>query len=158
MLDPDPVDAERQVTAARVAREGAARWRGPGRTADGAAVDVLANVQDGASAREAAVGQAQGVGLFRTELCFLAALREPTVEEQAQAYAEVFEAFRGRKVVLRTLDAGSDKPLAFAGVPDEANPALGVRGLRSSLDDPGLLDRQLDAVALAAAPHGPAPG
>ena len=59
----------------------------------------------------------------------------------------MFEAFRGRKVVLRTLDAGSDKPLAFAGVPDEANPALGVRGLRSSLDDPGLLDRQLDASA-----------
>lgn len=56
----------------------------------------------------------------------------------------------GRKVVVRTLDAWSDKPLAFTGMPDEANPALGVRGLRLSLDDPGLLDRQLGAVALAA--------
>ena len=52
--------------------------------------------------------------------------------------------------MLRTLDAGSDKPLAFATLPDEANPALGVRGLRIARRDPGMLDRQLDAVAEAA--------
>ena len=75
---------------------------------------------------------------------------EPSVEEQAKGYAAVFEAFAGRKVVLRTLDAGSDKPLAFATLPDEANPALGVRGLRIARLDPGLLERQLDAVAEAA--------
>ena len=75
---------------------------------------------------------------------------EPSVEEQAAGYAAVFEAFAGRKVVLRTLDAGSDKPLAFATLPDEANPALGVRGLRIARLDPGLLERQLDAVAEAA--------
>ena len=62
----------------------------------------------------------------------------------------MFAAFAGRKVVLRTLDAGSDKPLTFATLPDEANPALGVRGLRIARRDPGLLDRQLDAVAEAA--------
>ena len=55
---------------------------------------------------------------------------EPTVDEQAQIYGEVLEAFPGRKVVIRTLDAGSDKPLKFAGHPEEANPALGVRGIR----------------------------
>ena len=134
-----------------------ARWSGPGRTADGHAVEVLANVQDGAGARTAAGTAAGGVGLFRTELCFLSVEREPTVEEQAAVYAEVLEAFAGRKVVLRTLDAGSDKPLAFVGMPDEANPALGVRGLRLALSDPGLLDRQLDAVALAAARTGSSP-
>jgi phosphotransferase system enzyme I (PtsI) len=90
------------------------------------------------------------VGLFRTELSFLGHASEPSVEEQAAGYAEVFEAFEGRKVVLRTLDAGSDKPLAFATLPDEANPALGVRGLRIARRDPGMLDRQLDAVAEAA--------
>jgi phosphotransferase system enzyme I (PtsI) len=69
----------------------------------------------------------------------------------------VFEAFPGGKVVLRTLDAGSDKPLAFATPPDEANPALGVRGLRIARRDPGLLTRQLDAVAEAARATGSVP-
>ena len=69
----------------------------------------------------------------------------------------MFEAFAGRKVVLRTLDAGSDKPLAFATLPDEANPALGVRGLRIARRDPGLLERQLDAVAEAARRTGSTP-
>ena len=89
----------------------------------------------------------RGSGCFRTELSFLGHGEEPSVEEQAAGYAAVFEAFAGRKVVLRTLDAGSDKPLAFATLPDEANPALGVRGLRIARRDPGLLERQLDAVA-----------
>ena len=150
VLEPAVEEAERAVADARALRDAVARWRGPGRTADGASVEVLANVQDGAGARAAADTAAQGVGLFRTELCFLGAEKEPTVEEQARIYAEVLEAFAGRKVVVRTLDAGSDKPLAFAGMPDESNPALGVRGLRIALSDPGILDRQLDAIALAA--------
>jgi phosphoenolpyruvate-protein phosphotransferase (PTS system enzyme I) len=69
----------------------------------------------------------------------------------------VFAAFPNGKVVLRTLDAGSDKPLAFATPPDEANPALGVRGLRTARRDPGLLVHQLDAVAQAARATGAQP-
>lgn len=118
---------------------------------------MLANVQDGAGARAAAAAFAEGVGLLRTELAFLGHAEEPSVEEQARHYAEVFAAFEGRKVVLRTLDAGSDKPLAFATLPDEPNPALGVRGLRIARRDPGLLHRQLDAVAQAARETGSAP-
>ena len=156
-LDPDPVTAQASVDEARTHAEAVARWRGPGRTADGHAVQVLANVQDGAGARTAAATEAEGVGLFRTELCFLSVDREPTVEEQADIYGEVLQAFAGRKVVVRTLDAGSDKPLAFAGMPDEANPALGVRGLRIAFSDPGILDRQLDAIALAAERTGQSP-
>jgi phosphotransferase system enzyme I (PtsI) len=93
-----------------------------------------------------------GIGLFRTELCFLDRDQEPTVEEQAAIYSAVLEPFagEGQHVVVRTLDAGSDKPIAFATHPDEENPALGVRGLRLSYADPGLLHRQLDAVAIAA--------
>ena len=73
------------------------------------------------------------------------------MEEQADLYAEVLAAFgEGRNVVIRTLDAGSDKPLVFATHAGEENPALGVRGLRLSFGNPGLLERQLDAVALAA--------
>ena len=97
-------------------------------------------MQDGAAARAARETPADGVGLFRTELCFLNTDTEPTVAEQADIYAEVLEAFAGLKVVIRTLDAGSDKPLKFAGHPDEANPALGVRGIRIAENNPGLLD------------------
>ncbi|PRC50151.1 phosphoenolpyruvate--protein phosphotransferase, partial [Mycobacterium sp. ITM-2017-0098] len=98
----------------------AAKWSGPGTTADGHAVAVLANVQDGAAARAASETPAEGIGLFRTELCFLNTETEPTVDEQAAIYSEVLEAFADKKVVVRTLDAGSDKPLKFAGHPDEA--------------------------------------
>jgi phosphoenolpyruvate-protein phosphotransferase (PTS system enzyme I) len=149
-VEPDRADALARVDAARIAAEALAGYAGPATTRDGHAVQVLANVQDGAGARAAAAVHAEGVGLLRTELSFLGHAQEPSVEEQAKGYAEVFEAFAGRKVVLRTLDAGSDKPLAFATLPDEANPALGVRGLRIARLDPGLLERQLDAVAEAA--------
>src|SRR3954468_21794708 len=156
-VDPDPVEARARVAAAHVAAEALAGYEGPATTRDGYAVQVLANVQDGAGARTAVAAHAEGVGLLRTELSFLGHAQEPSVEEQAKGYAEVFEAFAGRKVVLRTLDAGSDKPLAFATLPDEAHPAPGVRGLRIARRDPGLLERQLDAVALAARETGSTP-
>jgi phosphotransferase system enzyme I (PtsI) len=149
-VDPDPTAATARVEAAQAERARTASWKGPGRTSDGHAVEILANVQDGAGARTAASSPVEGVGLFRTELCFLGRATEPSVDEQADVYAEVFEAFAGRKVVVRTLDAGSDKPLAFATAPDEPNPALGVRGLRVGMEHPQMLDRQLDAIAAAA--------
>jgi phosphotransferase system enzyme I (PtsI) len=145
------------VAAAQAAAALLAGYRGPGTTRDGHRVQVLANVQDGPGAQAAAAAHAEGVGLLRTELAFFGRTEEPSVEEQAQIYAGVFEAFPEGKVVLRTLDAGSDKPLAFATPPDEANPALGVRGLRVARRDPGLLTRQLDAVAEAARRTGSSP-
>ncbi len=150
VIDPEPDVARERTEAADRAREAAASWRGPGATSDGHPVDILANVQDGAGARKAAETKVQGVGLFRTELCFLDRDVEPTVEQQAEIYREVFSAMGERKVVIRTLDAGSDKPLGFATIKDEPNPALGVRGMRLGLRDEGLMDRQLDAIALAA--------
>ncbi|MFD2092908.1 phosphoenolpyruvate--protein phosphotransferase [Blastococcus deserti] len=156
-VNPAPEQARSRVEDARLAAEALAGYEGPGRTRDGHVVQVLANVQDGAGARAAVAAHAEGVGLFRTELAFLGRAQEPSVEEQAAGYAEVLAAFPGRKVVVRTLDAGSDKPLAFATPPDEANPALGVRGLRVARRDPGLLERQLDAIAEAAARTGSTP-
>ena len=156
-VDAEPEEARTRVEAARLAAEALAGYTGPGRTRDGHVVAILANVQDGAGARAAADAHAEGVGLFRTELAFLGHAQEPPVEEQATGYAEVLAAFSGRKVVVRTLDAGSDKPLAFATAPDEANPALGVRGLRVARRNPGLLERQLDAIAEAASRTGTTP-
>ncbi|ORB62243.1 phosphoenolpyruvate--protein phosphotransferase [Mycolicibacterium tusciae] len=148
-VTPDSAAAGEAVEAARRDAERAAGWSGPGATSDGHAVAVLANVQDGAAARAARDTAAEGIGLFRTELCFLNRETEPSVEEQTDIYAEVLDAFAGHKVVVRTLDAGSDKPLKFADHPNEANPALGVRGIRVAGINPALLDRQLEAIAAA---------
>jgi phosphoenolpyruvate-protein phosphotransferase (PTS system enzyme I) len=154
-VEPDPDTSEERVRADKEARASLASWSGPGRTADGTAVKILANVADGESARSASGAPVEGVGLFRTELCFLNRKEEPSVEEQASIYGEVLDAFRDdRYVVVRTLDAGSDKPVAFATLEGEENPALGVRGLRLSFSNPALLDRQLDGIALAAQQTG----
>ena len=154
-VEPDPDTSEERVRADREARASLSNWSGPGETADGTKVKILANVADGESARSAAGAPVEGVGLFRTELCFLNRKEEPSVEEQAAIYGEVLDAFRDdRYVVVRTLDAGSDKPVAFATLEGEENPALGVRGLRLSFSNPALLDRQLDAIALAAQQTG----
>ncbi|MBY6410983.1 phosphoenolpyruvate--protein phosphotransferase [Rhodococcus sp. BP-252] len=157
VLDPNADDAARLVADAKAELARVSGWSGPGATADGHPVDILANVQDGAGARAARSSAADGVGLFRTELCFLDRDAEPTVDEQAAIYGEVLEAFAGHKVVVRTLDAGSDKPLRFANHADEANPALGVRGIRIAEQDRGILYRQLDGIAAAAKATGSNP-
>lgn len=156
-VSPDATSAARTVEESRRDAHRIAQWTGPGRTADGHPVAVLANVQDGAAARTARQTPAEGVGLFRTEMCFLNRDTEPSVDEQARIYGEVLTAFQGAKVVIRTLDAGSDKPLKFAGHRDEANPALGVRGVRISFGNPGLLSRQLEAIAAAGQATGTDP-
>lgn len=150
-VDPDPGAAAARVTRDREERAALADWTGPGRTADDHPVKLLANVADTESARLAAAAPVAGVGLFRTELCFLNRDSEPGVDEQADIYAGVLRPYAdGRSVVVRTLDAGSDKPISFACKADEDNPALGVRGYRLCVGNPGLLERQLDAVAAAA--------
>lgn len=146
-------DAETSTKAVAEYRERAARvaqWRGPAKTKDGHSVQLLANVADGNAARIASESQAEGIGLYRTELSFLSASEEPSVEEQAKIYGKVFKAFPESKVVVRTLDAGSDKPISYATLSSEENPALGVRGLRIARDNEALLIRQLDAIAQAA--------
>ncbi|WP_435157518.1 phosphoenolpyruvate--protein phosphotransferase [Amycolatopsis sacchari] len=133
---------------------GPAEWNGTGTTSDGHLVKVLGNVGKPADARAAAEAGAEGVGLFRTEFCYLDAADEPSVADQRAAYAAVLTPFAGKPVVVRTLDAGADKPLAFLSPEDEPNPALGVRGLRVAFDRPEVLDRQLEAIAGAAQDSG----
>ncbi|MFC4005280.1 phosphoenolpyruvate--protein phosphotransferase [Prauserella oleivorans] len=148
----EAVDPSAPVVTATAA--GAAEWSGTGVTADGHRVKVLANVGAPTDARAAAEAGAEGVGLFRTEFCYLDADDEPTIEQQRAAYAAVLEPFRGKPVIVRTLDAGADKPLAFLDPEVEPNPALGVRGVRVAFDRTGVLDRQLEAIAGAAADSG----
>jgi phosphotransferase system enzyme I (PtsI) len=147
----DPAEDVLARVAARAATRAAVpEPTGPGRTADGAPVALLVNVGTVADAIVAATVPSEGIGLFRTEVLYLGRNTAPPVKEQVEAYRTVFEAFAGRKVVVRTLDAGADKPLPFVRHADEANPALGVRGLRVTRQQPELLTDQLTAIAEAA--------
>ncbi|SDK58832.1 phosphotransferase system, enzyme I, PtsI [Lentzea albidocapillata subsp. violacea] len=145
-------ESDGKVRAAGTGKK--AEWNGVGVLKDGLRVKVLGNVGSPADALAAAQAGAEGVGLFRTEFCFLDAAEEPTIAEQTAAYEAVLAPFKGKPVVVRTLDAGADKPLAFLNPDPEPNPAMGVRGLRVAFDRPEILDRQLEAIALAAASSG----
>ncbi|ASO23163.1 phosphotransferase system enzyme I (PtsI) [Actinoalloteichus hoggarensis] len=144
-----------EIVVRAVERAAEPSWSGPGRTSDGEPIPLLANVGSAADTAAAVSAGAEGVGLFRTEFCYLDAEDEPAEQAQRAAYTEVLAAFAGLPVVVRTLDAGSDKPLPFlTGSTAEPNPALGVRGLRIGREAVGVLDRQLAAIAGAAADSG----
>lgn len=150
----DPGRTEGDLVAAWRASSGRLQsFSGPCLLSDGHRIPLRANVGDGAQARAAAAAGAEGVGLLRTEFCFLDRDTEPSVEEQTEAYGEVFAVFDDHKVVVRTLDAGADKPLPFLTDSQEPNPALGVRGFRTSRRAMGVLQRQLEAIAAAAEKH-----
>lgn len=123
---------------------------GGGVLEDGTRVQLLANIGNAADAEKAAAANADGVGLFRTEFLFLDREDEPSVEEQTAAYSAAFAHMAGKKVVVRTIDAGADKPLPFLTDADEPNPALGVRAYRTSWEKRSVLTNQLDAIAAAA--------
>ena len=122
-----------------------------GMLADGTKVPLLANLGSPKDAAAAVALGAEGVGLFRTEFLFLDARSAPTVEEQRAQYTELLSHFPGRKVVVRALDAGADKPLSFLNDAHEENPALGLRGLRALRANEPILRDQLTALALAEA-------
>jgi phosphocarrier protein FPr len=114
-------------------------------------VTVSANVGSVLEAEAAARAGAAGIGLVRTELLFLGRATPPSVAEQRATYARIRDSFAGRPVVFRTLDVGGDKPAAWQSGHTEANPALGLRGVRLGLERPSLLDDQLTALLEAAA-------
>ena len=93
-------------------------------------IPVRSNIGTASDAKTAAATKANGVGLFRTELLYLSASSQPSVEQQAASYAEVLAAAPAGPIVVRTIDAGSDKPVPFLNMPHEENPSLGVRGFR----------------------------
>jgi multiphosphoryl transfer protein len=112
-------------------------------------VAVSANVSSPLEAAAAAAAGADGVGLVRTELLFLGRHTRPTIDEQRATYARIRAALGDRPIVFRTLDVGGDKPASWGTGPPEANPALGVRGVRLGLAQPALLDDQLRALVEA---------
>ncbi|WP_308163496.1 phosphoenolpyruvate--protein phosphotransferase [Nocardia alni] len=127
--------------------------RQPARTRDDITVHVAANVGSVSDATDAVQGGADLAGLIRTEFLFLNRDHAPSVDEQEQIYRSIARTFDGRRIVLRTLDVGGDKPLPYIPQPSEANPFLGLRGIRLTLAHPDLLHDQLRAIVRVAAEH-----
>ena len=154
LLDPDAVESAQAAahSAARAVRASAEQRAAaaPAVTRDGHRVEVAANVGSVEEARRAAAAGAEGVGLLRTEFLFLDRAVPPSEAEQRTVYAAIAAALGGRPVIVRTLDVGGDKPLPYLAQPPEANPFLGVRGLRLCLERPALLREQLRAILGAA--------
>lgn len=123
-------------------------------TTDGHTVEVLANITSARQGAAAVEAGAEGVGLMRTEFLFLERDRAPSEDEQYEVYKATIEALGGRPLVIRSLDIGGDKQVAYLDLPKEENPFLGVRGARLLLARPDLLRTQLRALYRAAA-HGP---
>ena len=118
----------------------------PAVSRDGTSVVVAANLGSVTDARAALAAGADGAGLVRTEFLFLDRSTAPDIEEQQGVYAAIAEAMDGRRITLRTLDVGGDKPLSYLPMPVEANPFLGQRGIRLSLDNRDLLRDQMAAI------------
>lgn len=142
------VEAVRTALAARRRRADADRAaaRQPAVTLDGRRIEVHANLGAAAEAARAVEQGAEGCGLLRTEFLFLERTSPPDEDEQHVQYQAVADGLGRRPLVVRTLDAGGDKPLAYLPMPHEENPALGLRGVRTSLWRPDLLKTQLRAI------------
>jgi phosphocarrier protein FPr/phosphocarrier protein len=144
----------RELLGTRRAREVSeqAAAQQPCHTADGVRIEILANVGSLAEAEAAVRNGAEGCGLLRTEFLFLERQSPPTEAEQTLAYTRIAAALGARPLTIRTLDAGGDKPIAYLPLPAEENPALGLRGVRTSLAYPQLLRSQLRAVLATEGP------
>ncbi|MBB2925398.1 phosphoenolpyruvate--protein phosphotransferase [Cellulomonas cellasea] len=156
VVDPDD-DVRARVEVRRRGLATLAETTDAGSTSDGHGVALLANIGTAEDAERLTGAAVEGVGLFRTEVLYLGRTTAPTEDEQAEQYARALTGLEGRKVVIRTLDAGADKPLAFVTRDGEENPALGVRGFRLVRADEGLLRTQLRAIARAAEATGGEP-
>jgi phosphocarrier protein FPr len=151
-----PAEAELQrALAERDARERRLQiaWANrhePARTRDGHAVEVFANIGQSNGIDKVVEQGAEGIGLLRTELIFMAHPQLPDVATQEAEYRRVLDGLDGRPLVVRTLDVGGDKPLPYWPIAAEENPFLGVRGVRLTLQRPQVMEDQLRALLRAA--------
>ncbi len=154
-LDPDDLHLTRFSQSRQKAAQSSKQLRDlaslPSVTRGGRRVPLLANISTPEECADALLQGADGVGLFRSEFLFMNRPRLPDEEEQYRQYRRAVQLLAGRPLVLRTLDAGSDKPIPGLALPREENPALGRRGIRLSLDLPELFCSQLRAILRAAA-------
>jgi phosphoenolpyruvate-protein phosphotransferase len=140
---------ERDTREQRLQAAAAQRFE-PALTRDGHAVEVFANIGESAGVASAVEQGAEGIGLLRTELIFMAHPQAPDEATQEAEYRRVLDGLAGRPLVVRTLDVGGDKPLPYWPIAKEENPFLGVRGIRLTLQRPQIMEAQLRALLRAA--------
>jgi phosphocarrier protein FPr len=147
------LEAKRQAWQ-KAQAEAKAKSYQPAITHDGKQIGVFANISNVADAQTAVINGAEGVGLLRTEFLYLDRHYPPTEEEQLAAYQAIAQTLNGRPLIVRTMDIGGDKPIAyFPSSVTEANPFLGVRGIRFCLDHIPLFKTHLRAILRASANH-----
>ena len=155
LVSPDAaiVDDYRIRAAELATAQAAARSRShqPATTTDGRTIEVAVNLGTTGDVPAAVSGGADSVGLVRTEFLFLDRAAAPTEAEQEAEYRRIAEGIGDLHLTIRTLDVGGDKPLPYLPIPPEANPFLGVRGIRLMLGRPELFRGQLAAIARVAA-------
>ena len=120
-------------------------------TRDGRRIDIYANVNNPIEVAEVIKNDAGGIGLFRSEFIYMNKDRYPSEEEQFYVYKSLAESMEGKKVIIRTLDIGSDKSVAYFGLEKEENPAMGFRGIRICLTRTEIFKTQLRAILRASA-------
>ncbi|PHN53793.1 PTS mannose transporter subunit IIC [Pseudomonas sp. ICMP 8385] len=146
----EQLEAARQQQMLRRQRE-VAQAALPAVTRDGHHVEVTANVASLQEVEQSLSLGGEGVGLLRSEFLYLDRNRAPSPEEQAGTYSAIARALGPeRNLVVRTLDVGGDKPLAYVPMAAETNPFLGLRGIRLCLERPELLREQLRAILASA--------
>lgn len=118
----------------------------PAVSLDGQTVEVVANIGNKKDAEQALRLGAEGVGLFRTEFLYLDRTELPPQEEQVSVYAQIADLMSGKPIVIRTMDIGGDKEVAYLGIKDEANPFLGWRAIRMIEEKPQIFQDQIEAV------------
>jgi phosphotransferase system enzyme I (PtsI) len=142
--------ARRLAEAEEAGRRARQAMREPAVTARGERIEVMINVDDPAAVPEDVIAACDGVGLMRTEFLFLGRDRVPTEDEQLAAYVALLDRLKGKPAIIRTLDIGGDKPLPHLGIEAEANPFLGLRGIRLCLARPEIFRPQVRALLRAA--------
>jgi phosphocarrier protein FPr len=153
-LEPDAADlaqAQQAHQAWQAAREAErlACYQ-PAITTDGQRIEVVANIGNALEAEQAVNAGAEGIGLLRSEFLFLQRAEPPSEDEQFAAYSAMTRALNGLPLIIRTLDIGGDKEVPYLSMPAEANPFLGVRGIRLCFARPDLFNTQLRAIYRAA--------
>ena len=141
--------AERDLREQRLQAAWANRHE-PAITRDGHAIEVFANIGESSGIDKVVEQGAEGIGLLRTELIFMAHSQAPDVATQEAEYRRVLDGLGGRPLVVRTLDVGGDKPLPYWPIAAEENPFLGVRGVRLTLQRPQVMEDQLRALLRSA--------
>ena len=152
-INPDPTEMEqvrqRQIRLKAKRQTELAAAEQPAITTDGHRMEIVANIGNKAEAEKAMALGTEGVGLLRSEFIFLDRATAPTEDEQTEIYSSVAKVLGDRPLIIRTLDIGGDKPLAYLPMPHEENPFLGERGIRISLDRPEIFRTQIRAILKA---------